>query len=487
MNVVETMPTELQLVSPPTMPQARSYRSGFLSDLQEYDVVRGNLIKINIPRLQRSYLEKDTYLQFRLNVDVVTAAANACLALDRAGAYSLIDRIEIYDYLGGTLLEQTNQVGPLMTVLNDVNVAADDYNDIMQAIEGYEGSGVGVNTNVTTDYLEMRTSPSGRFLGRETGGGTANRCWVLDLAIRLPSFLGMFSEKLCPLHNGFTVNVYLNSKEQAMITRTYIPTQNAATNSTVSNLSITQAWVSNVVLDCGILELGDTAESLLMSTQPWVIHSKQYRNFRDNVDKNTSYKRLDLNLNVVSLRNIYAIQRPWDWQNSLGFPSIGERVRNYLQRFNFQYGSSYLPSVNGILCRGEKPDYTKSSGYVVTDNKAGDFGPAYYSMFKSSRTKTPSINLNEFIRDVVNADDPPFGNTNTTYSGKFIACLNTQLTPKSIISGLDTNGLMVGLNFNFYIDPTDTTATQINTVLDVWAEHDTFIQVIPGVATTVTF
>ena len=29
--------------------------------------------------------------------------------------------------------------------------------------------------------------------------------------------------------------------------------------------------------------------------------------------------------------------------------------------------------------------------------------------------------------------------------------------------------------------------TQIDTILDVWAEHDTFIQVIPGVATTVTF
>ena len=43
---------------------------------------------------------------------------------------------------------------------------------------------------------------------------------------------------------------------------------------------------------------------------------------------------------------------------------------------------------------------------------------------------------------------------------------------------------ITGLNFNF---DSDNTANQINTVLDVWAEHDTFIQVIPGVATTVTF
>ena len=510
MNVVETMPTELQLVSPPTMPQARSYRSGFLSDLQEYDVVRGNLIKINIPRLQRSYLEKDSYLQFRLTVDVTTGALNNMLTLDRAGAYSLFDRMEVYDYLGGTLLEQTNQLAPLITVLNDVHKAYTDLNSAPAAIEGFDSAGVSITSIVpdASDYLELKSTPSGATIGQELNA-SQTACWSIDLSLRLPSFLGLFSEKLCPLHNGFTVNLYLNSMEQATVARNY--DFDSGLDSTVATgFVIKQAWLSDVQLNCRILELGDQAESLLMSTQPWVVHSKQYRNFRDNIDAKTSYKRLDMNLNVVSLRNIYAIQRPWSYQNNLSFPGIGERVRNVLQRYDFQYGSSYLPEVGGVLTRGVKSVFSKNNylvsyfntaantsttATVATDSyKSRTFSPAYFELMRTSTNGLPSINFNEYTKDVIGTA-PPFGNSNRTYSGKFVACLNTQLTPKSIISGLDTNGLMVGLNL--YFDQDRLTArteagltgmtTQIDTILDVWAEHDTFIQVIPGVATTVTF
>jgi len=482
MNTVETMPTELQLVSPPTMPQARSYRSSFLSDLQEYDVTRGNMIKINIPRLQRSYLDKDTYLQFRVSLDLNTGAFKNCLALDRSGAYSLFDRMEVYDYLGGTLLEQTNQLAPLITVLNDVHHEYTDLNSTAAAVEGFEAAGVAFGTNTTSaDYLELRSTPSGKYFGLETAGAKADRCWALDLALRLPSFLGMFSDKLCPLHNGFTINLYLNSPEQALVARQFGADANADT-AVATDLAIKSAWLSNVQLNSSILELGDTAESLLMSTQPWVIHSRQFRNFRDNIKAGTSYQRLDLNLNVVSLRNIYAIQRPWTYQNSISFPSNGERIRNYLQRFNFQYGSSFLPEVNGVLCRGDRADISRN-GFPTGDLKSANNAAAYFEVVRSSRIRMPSINSSEFSKDVPDAI-PPFGNTNKTFNGKFLACLNTQLTPKSIISGLDTNGLMVGLNFDFDQDQLN---AQVDAILDVWAEHDTFIQIIPGVASTVTF
>lgn len=499
MNQVETMPTELQLVSPPTMPQARSYRSSQRSDLQEYDLVKGNLIKINIPRLQRSYLDKNTFLSFRLNLDVSNAATNLtneivdCLDLDRCGAYGLFDRIEIYDYLGGTMLEQTNQVGALMSTLTDINWDMNKFGSAPEAVEGFATSNLSTTTNVTTRF-EMRTSMSGkRLLANSTAAATGppvvptTNCVAADFAIPLPSFLGLFSDKLVPLHNGFTINLYLNSQEQAFVNRTLSDV--TGTENTPGKASIDQAWLTDVHVNCSILELGDTAESLLMSTQPWVIHSRQFRNFRDIISAPSSDFRLDLNLNVVSLRNIYAIMRPVNYQETLQAPGIGQRIRNFLQNFVFQYGSSYLPEVSGVGTRGVKSNYSRLN-YPLTNAanvKQQDFAPAYMEMMRTSTTKTPSLKDTEFFVDtavLATANNVPFGHNNKLFSGKFVACLNTQLTPKSVVSGLDTNGLMVGLNFKF---DTNLLGDQQTALLDVWAEHDSFVQIIPGVASTVTF
>ena len=62
--------------------------------------------------------------------------------------------------------------------------------------------------------------------------------------------------------------------------------------------------------------------------------------------------------------------------------------------------------------------------------------------------------------------------------------LDLRLSSKDVVSGIDTNGLLVRLNAKF---DDDNLSEMVNAVLDVYAEHDAFVQVIPGVATTVTF
>jgi hypothetical protein len=83
-----------------------------------------------------------------------------------------------------------------------------------------------------------------------------------------------------------------------------------------------------------------------------------------------------------------------------------------------------------------------------------------------------------------NAKVPSPGQTSTSICGKFVGGIDTRLSKKNTVSGIDTNGLLVSLNGSF---DRDNVNSMTQSILDVWAEYDSFIQVIPGVATTVTF
>ena len=61
-NVV--LPKELRLGAPATMPQSRSYMFKQQAALSNY--APRDTIQINLPRLQRSYLTKDSYLEFEV-------------------------------------------------------------------------------------------------------------------------------------------------------------------------------------------------------------------------------------------------------------------------------------------------------------------------------------------------------------------------------------------------------------------------------------
>ena len=62
--------------------------------------------------------------------------------------------------------------------------------------------------------------------------------------------------------------------------------------------------------------------------------------------------------------------------------------------------------------------------------------------------------------------------------------MNTRLSKKSTVSGIDTNGLQLSINGQFDLNRY---TSMVDAYMDVFAEHDAFIQIIPGVASTVTF
>lgn len=496
----EVLPAELHLVVPPALPQARSYMFKQQSELQEYELVKGSKIRINIPRLQRSYLMKESYIRFRVNIDITATSGAQNLWFDRCGAYGLFDRIEVYDYLGGTLIEQTQNIPALMTLLGDLNHALPDFNGKLEATQGYDGSNI-QDSATELNAWELRTANSGAKLFTSNAAG--NAFVTYEIALPVPSFLGLFADKYIPLHNGFSVDFFLNNPSLAFVSR------KTSTDNPESPVTIDSAWISNFEYCCQVMELGEQAESMVVSEEPLVIPSNQYRYFTDLILGNglQSSFRMDLNLNVVSLRSIRWGMRPTVYQ-SLSYPSYGHRIRNFLNNWNFQYGSSYLPEIAGIRTRSltvptSRKGYTLAGGSTGTQkdwSKAAGFTQGYLELAKTvSHGKPIAISHPEYMIDLnaqygtsdfagpltgADAVVPTNGHNTKSICGKFAAGLDTRLSQKHTISGIDTNGLLVTVNGQFDRDNV-TSLTQA--ILDLWAEFDAFVQVIPGVATTVTF
>lgn len=525
----EVLPVELRLSAPPTMPQARSYMFKQQSDLQEYIIEPGTCIKINLPRLQQTYLTKDSYIRFKFNIDVRTnvfdeeqAYTQAGLWFDRIGALGLFDRIEVYDYLGGTLLERITDVPMLMTLLSDLESPLLTNNGTKDAVMGGRGAmttygstaASGSSTNAF-DPVIVKSSPTGRILLNQKSITYENSPieynTSIEFCIPVVSFLGIFSDKFVPLHNGFTLNLYCNSINNALVSRWQADQLNPDTL-LIDNAkaTIVSSWLTNIEFCAQVIELDSVGESLVMSGNgdgPWIVPSKQYRIFKQQINQGESSFRLDMNLNVVSLRNVRFTMHPLLYLNDLSFPYYGTRIRNFLQRFNFQYGSSYLPELAGIVCRGINVPGSKNGFSSLTAfNKTMMSTQGYVELIKTADNKWSSafkeeipISLIEYNIDLAsNCDSPtsfdqltsdvyryaPCYRDDRTRGGKFAGGIDLRLNNKAIVSGIDTNGLLVSLNGQF---DTDYLNKMITCILHAYAEYDAFVQIIPGVATTVTF
>ena len=278
--------------------------------------------------------------------------------------------------------------------------------------------------------------------------------------------------------------------------------------------------ISNVNMVCQILELGPIAESMIMSSsqgQPLIVHTKQMRNYRGNVTQSSAEFYLPLNLNVASLTNILWFQRPDGTENSLRYASVGARCRNLLQRWEFQYGSTVLPQSQGIKCMemtgplvpaGTASPFTGSGLAIAQYN---GYGECFAELLKA-RPCVPSkgrFTRENFMAwwynglgDSVNFGFTPWrcvnGRSGSSIAGasgqsagnettKFACGLNTELVSgKSgeLICGLNTNGM--NTTIRGYFHPSYLSA-KIDVVVDAYAEYDAFVNISPGIATTVSF
>lgn len=552
-EVASVLPKELRLGVPPKMPQARSYLFRQQSTITSY--TPGMTIQINIPRLQRSYLSKDSYLRFTLTGSYTAAAtlAGQTLAFDTCGAWGLFEKMEVFDYLGSTVLESISGVPQLMSLLLDLGLEgvldknigncsyglARDYipNKSLYATKTDSTARTAITSFTTSFNEEVLPPSSGVVLDRPAAGASQKFCF--EFSIPLPSFLGFLSNKMIPLHNGFTIVLTL-----ASVNKPFIYGQDP---SVVSNIGVTVAgtpalsstaapavtavspsnftWsVQNVNMQCHILELGPIAESMIMSStqgQPLIVHTKAMRYYTGTVkggnwasgSATESYGAADftlnLNLNVASLTNILWFMRSGTYENSLSYNTCGYRTRNLLHRWWFQYGSTSLPQSNGI----ETMALSLPSGYTVTTrndtfNALSSLCTEGYSELMKARpvylNASRICNTNYAVDSKLGAIcDQQSTATNSIrilnlsgiyatphqpyHIGRFAAGLNLELAPNkygSIISGLNTNGMNTSIRGQFH--PTYLSCMDSVTV-DAYAEYDAFINISPGIATTVSF
>lgn len=661
-EIATVLPKELRLGVPPKMPQARSYMFRQQSTLSS--IAPTGTITINIPRLQRSYLRKDSYLRFRVNGSLTPPDDYGYLSLDNCGAYGFFERMEVFDYLGSTLLETISGVPQLTSLLLDMgmkelvdgkngNVAAGLGSDYVYTGYGNRYPGNAANT---ATYGAGQFQQSGHVMTSCLGGTIVNKFenlgnttaipFTREFAIPLPSFLGLLSDKMVPLHNGFTIvltvsslktpfvycvdsdstlQVTCNSALPVAISGISVPSKPPATSDT----GITLDWsITDVFMNCQILELGPIAESMILSSSqgnPLVVYTKSFRNYvstikgstwpttgsgsyismssqaivfpyqvvtgqndvftvdgvtktamtaasvadmtsllakivtafndvsytitskddRVVISKSTTFTLsgnaaddlflpsppvqgytavtttgqpefiLNMNLNVASLTNVLWGMRSASQLDSLVYPSVSNRTRNFLQRWQFQYGSTTLPQSNGIQSMAAylptKFGSLTSSSAVVSNSRKYDFQSreameSFSELMKSRPVdlKNSRIDYTSYCWDLkfndnldkrviteqllpLNLNGYFINQTSPVSTGRFACGLNLQLANNKegqIISGLNTNGMNTSIRGFFHPSYTDF----MDTVrVDAWAEYDAFINISPGIATTVSF
>lgn len=495
----QVLPKEVRLSAPPTMPQARSYLFRQQPTSVGSATPSGGTITINLPRLQRSYLTKDSYLRFNVNLTYnpgTSTQAYNFAAFDQAGGYSFINKIEVFDYLGSTLLESTAGHGQLMALLMDLHTSNNQRGTILDVNAGMRPGILGPEWGAdTTGFTEASTwvqrPPATGNLFFTPFDAIGTQTIKKEVAIPVMSFLGLLSDKFAPLHNGYTIVLTLNTVQDAVI---YGAIAGGAAVTTAGATTAIDYTISNVYYECQVLELGPVAESMLLSStqgQPLVVSSKAYRQYIGSIPSGSSSFKLDINLNVASLTNILWFMRTTGIVNSNPVANanvfqqhkatLSTRVRNYLQSWYFQYGSSILPQTSGIQARvaGEI-----DNGFGCSEC----FNELLKARHQFGRGDTfTCIDEYTYTKDTEDSVITPNYVGDQSFPGKFAAGLDLELVSgksQEIISGLNTNGMNTSIQLHF--DPYKLTSIS-SAVLDLFAEYDAFINVAPGLATTVSF
>lgn len=353
-NIV--LPEQMYFDDPVQMPSSRSYQRNFNpshgSSFKENDWV-----EFKIPPSNRCYLGKNTSLTFDVETELmiggnevnlenarwnnsVDAFANIpVLSFDKCGALGCIDTIQVYDYAGVSLLENIQGHGQLMCLLRDLDTDF-FYNKFAGSFAGvaepnvtrkirntplntYTYNNANVVTEANTgmsfnsafelvpdqDASSKLTFPFGRTIKK-----------VVTVTIPLFSFLGVLSEQMVPLHNGFTIKIQLNQNRRAfcfsnplgLTTVTDCFVGSISKRASAIDSSIKSLDYTHLKLLCDYYELTPESESLLRSqrsSDEMVIHSKSYYHGESFLDPLVREFSHIINCNVRSARNILWFMR----------------------------------------------------------------------------------------------------------------------------------------------------------------------------------
>lgn len=565
---------------PTSLPQARRYTRKFNAPRNKTFGEQETFI-INIPPIDKTYLTKNTKLHFdfELNYYESTSATLASLfneltaeqspagaedvplkfpdgffdragnhsminaytkphpTLDINGAYGLIKRIRVYDFLGTTLLEDVQEHDVLTAMLSDfefkdenMSINRPTYSDGTNPIRkppcsfidsGEFGQLLAPWTLATYPTLQQyATLPE--TVADVTGLISPGKVTLTShYSLDLYSFLGKFSDKFVPLHNGFRIEFSIN-KASIPISfdtaygglKTYFNyySQDPAT---VSAKSVTLTpWIesiklSNIYLKCDLLELSaemDKGIDKVVHYQgfKYQLDSFSYSDFTEGLTVSDE-KRSDFTKRIspsyLSLTKVFIGQRLVP--TSLSEQKLGFRVKNYLDSGELLYNHAVIQTIENdheaidsiVSCfQTQMGNYLTMDDFGVEEPETYMFGTGGYQFpfFNKARRNV----VDAFVADTTKEDYIHWwaGFNGGVYhgeahilgnmaQGKFLLAFDSRLpgTTPDTVGGIDTTKNIL----EYKIKSSSDVCHKV--YIDVICQHDCLVNVEPGKSTTVSF
>lgn len=464
--------------------------------------------------------------------------------LTTAGPYGFFSEIQVYDYLGNTLLETLkghdlwaafmsdfqgfdSNLEALRPPISIENASSNLYESRFPCINYLDTS------NDAKYFEEKRVSPPPCTINLPATHDEAkedwnwctsintnvddNRTWSIDLL----GFLGKGSLKFVPLHNGFTIKLVLNSKhipivmanglgqeriwiENTGATGVPYPIQSAywLINGEIQNLT-----VSDIYLRSEILEITPELDNQIDKTvfckmrdyiqTPCINTENKLPFYKKSLSKLIVFERFTPQTNVVFIPLI-GDRYPTDSHDKLAY-----RVNNDVKNVKLRYNSSTLVEYNNpqeilsslfaYVGNGFYKCFADSSFYTTISEILENRGTlGYQTMFYSTEQMA-----NRFLRS---GTDFPYNSNNITtqnlvpklgnsHMGKFAIVFDLELPgfTERNVCGIDTTKSYVTLEIGRDIKNPGFNVYAPFVSTDIFAEFDAFIHVNPGKETSVSF
>lgn len=426
---------------------------------------------------------------------------------DINGAYGLFNRIQVHDYLGTTLLEDIERHDMLTAILADFDFTTEDievlrptavqFSDkfINQNVyksncalpfNGYDDFTGFLQENIPLDIDMINTA-----INSITVNSTQASIPTYHACINLYSFLGKFSNNFVPLHNGFTITLFVNKIDIPIsYSNTYSPNNSHSSIlfpvEVTPSLTLTPSTVShsitNIKYKCDLLELSSELDSSV--DKELLVKSYKYqRDIKNDNNYNITKRILP---SVKSIRKVMISQQLKDIQTVNLYRDLSFRYKNGVKTASLLYNKASICSSTDTI---EHYEMCKNS-FGKTINNFYDI-----SCFEDNASNKGYQNLMtySYLSAINMAVPPETGNQgnittpeaqpNSLSNGKFMIVFDTRIpgTSESSISGIDTSNN--NLEYNIVYDPDDT----FPSFLDVFLECDAVVHVDPGKSTSVSF
>lgn len=555
-------------VRPTTIPQARRYTRTFQA-LGNRTFTEDDNIIIDIPPIQQTYLTKDARIFFTFDMEFNvtqelssynknTSMPNSNLnvvqkplpMLDVCGPYGFIRALEVYDYLGNTLIEKIDRHDLMASILSDFFL--DNEVDRLRPYI-YE------NQTVSSDlewfnYTDEQTTPISTFsqvyyhdvnrdfglpavqtrvnginlldpdrssLGQQSFTELSNNATYTDyvrsaisgtgttyivprwvFSIQLLNFMGRMSEKFVPLHNGFRIVLKTNkstvpvkfSLPNGGLNMPYYNSVNGKIVTVPIIPSITKFNFSDVYLRADLLEISRELDDQVDK----LIHAKMTQYYQ--------LGRLDVPTilpgNFLSLTNVKLSMRHLPINSShseLGFRSSTD-VTSCRLFLNDAVVTEYKTPTEIFNALG--PDFDPSINqlsFLTTRPATTGFGTGGYMYPYLSRDFKYSLaQLRPYVKTVSSLNwlnfESDFVNQTANFNEMFFR-FNVNSGKFLINFPLTLNGYTSN-----QITGIDTTKSKLKVqlnrslssdkyawVTDVFCEFDAIITIVPGKSTSVSF